>query len=151
VPVATIFILMAYSFHPGNMTAHLDSAPVSGIFTAVGTAGIIFSFLGFQQAIALAGETRNPGKYVPIALIAGAPPGLLKALGRLMMPEGKFRVIFNTQQALPWLVDWTWAAGRANVQRLKWKVPFGIGGALVGPCLELQLYLAMVMGAFAKS
>src|SRR5580698_9154830 len=62
VPVATIFILMAYSFHPGNMTAQLDSTPVSGIFTAVGTAGIIFSFLGFQQAIALAGETRNPGK-----------------------------------------------------------------------------------------
>ena len=50
-----------------------------------------------------------------------------------------------------WLVDWLWAAGRANVQRLKWKVPFGIGGALVGPCLELQLYLAMVMGASAQS
>jgi hypothetical protein len=84
---------------------------------------------------------------------AGVPPGLLKALGRLMMPkkEGKFRVIFNTQQTLPWLIDWLLAAGRANVQRLKWKVPFGIGGALVGPCLELQLYLAMVMGASAQS
>src|ERR1700733_587732 len=32
VPVATIFILLAYSFHPGNMTSHLDSTPVSGIF-----------------------------------------------------------------------------------------------------------------------
>ena len=81
VPVATIFILMAYSFHPGNMTAHLDSTPVSGIFTAVGTAGIIFSFLGFQQAIALAGETRNPGKYVPIALIGSVVIALIIYLG----------------------------------------------------------------------
>jgi amino acid transporter len=81
VPVATIFILMAYSFHPGNMTSHLDSTPVSGIFTAVGTAGIIFSFLGFQQAIALAGETRNPGKYVPIALIGSVLIALVIYLG----------------------------------------------------------------------
>ena len=81
VPVATIFILMAYSFHPGNMTLHLDSTPVSGIFTAVGTAGIIFSFLGFQQAIALAGETRNPGKYVPIALIGSVVIALIIYLG----------------------------------------------------------------------
>ncbi|HSN18519.1 MAG TPA: APC family permease [Gammaproteobacteria bacterium] len=81
VPVATIFILIAYSFHPGNMTSHLDSTPVSGIFTAVGTAGIIFSFLGFQQAIALAGETRNPGKYVPIALIGSVVIALIIYLG----------------------------------------------------------------------
>jgi len=81
VPVATIFILMAYSFHPGNMASHLDSTPVSGIFTAVGTAGIIFSFLGFQQAIALAGETRNPGKYVPIALIGSVVIALIIYLG----------------------------------------------------------------------
>lgn len=69
VPLATIGVLLAYSFHPGNLHAHLASAPVSGIFTAVATAGVIFSFFGFQQAIALAGETRNPGRYIPIALI----------------------------------------------------------------------------------
>ncbi|HEX2668763.1 MAG TPA: APC family permease [Gammaproteobacteria bacterium] len=81
VPVVTIFILMAYSFHPENMTAQLQSTPTSGIFTAVGTAGIIFSFLGFQQAIALAGETRNPGKYVPIALIGSVVIALIIYLG----------------------------------------------------------------------
>ncbi len=81
IPVATIFILLAYSFHPENMHAALDSTPTSGIFTAVGTAGIIFSFLGFQQAIALAGETRNPGKYVPIALIGSVVIALIIYLG----------------------------------------------------------------------
>lgn len=69
IPLATIGVLMAYSYHPENMTAHIASVPISGIFTAVATAGVIFSFFGFQQAIALAGETRNPGRYIPIALI----------------------------------------------------------------------------------
>ncbi len=81
IPLATIGILMAYSFHPGNMTAHAASTPVSGIFTAVATAGIIFSFLGFQQAIALAGETRNPGRYIPIALIGSVIISMLIYIG----------------------------------------------------------------------
>lgn len=81
IPVATIAILLAYSFHPGNMTAQLSSVPVSGIFTAVATAGIIFSYLGFQQAIALAGETRNPGRYIPIALIGSVVIGAVVYVG----------------------------------------------------------------------
>ena len=81
IPVATIGILLAYSFHPGNLTAQVSSVPVSGIFTAVSTAGIIFSYLGFQQAIALAGETRNPGRYIPIALIGSVVIGALIYVG----------------------------------------------------------------------
>ncbi|HET7674886.1 MAG TPA: APC family permease, partial [Gammaproteobacteria bacterium] len=81
IPLATIIVLLIYSYHPSNMTAHLDSAPASGMFTAVATAGIIFSYLGFQQAIALAGETRNPGKYVPIALIGSVIIGLIIYVG----------------------------------------------------------------------
>lgn len=81
IPLTTIGILMAYSFHPGNLTAHAGSTPISGIFTAVATAGIIFSFLGFQQAIALAGETRHPGKYIPIALIGSVIISMLIYIG----------------------------------------------------------------------
>ncbi|HEX5353443.1 MAG TPA: APC family permease [Rhodanobacteraceae bacterium] len=81
IPLATIGILMAYSFHPENMTAHLASTPVSGIFTAVATAGVAFSFLGFQQAIALAGETRNPGRYIPIALVGSVIISMLIYIG----------------------------------------------------------------------
>ncbi|MHB1869973.1 MAG: APC family permease [Steroidobacteraceae bacterium] len=81
IPIATIAILMAYSFHPQNMTTLVSSTPVSGIFTAVATSGIVFSFLGFQQAIALAGETRNPSRYVPIALISSVLIGMLIYVG----------------------------------------------------------------------
>ncbi|MFZ0499990.1 MAG: APC family permease [Steroidobacteraceae bacterium] len=81
IPVATIFVLMAYSFHPANMVAHTDSVPLSGVFTAVATAGIVFSFLGFQQAISLAGETRNPSRYIPLALIGSVLVGMLIYVG----------------------------------------------------------------------
>lgn len=81
IPLATIGILMVYSYNPGNMTAQMTDVPISGIFTAVATAGIAFSFLGFQQAIALAGETRNPGKYIPIALIGSVIISMLIYIG----------------------------------------------------------------------
>ena len=81
IPIATIFILMSYSFHPENMAAQTASVPASGVFTAVATAGIVFSFLGFQQAISLAGETRNPSRYIPLALIGSVLVGMLIYVG----------------------------------------------------------------------
>ncbi|HKI74111.1 MAG TPA: APC family permease [Pseudomonadales bacterium] len=81
IPIVTVGILMTLSFHPENLTAHTEQVPVSGIFTAVGTAGIIFSYLGFQQAIALAGETTNPSKYVPIALMGSVLIGAVVYIG----------------------------------------------------------------------
>lgn len=69
IPLISIVVLMSYSFHPGNFHLHLASLHPSGMLTAVSTAGIIFSFLGFRLAINLGGETRNPGKYIPIAVI----------------------------------------------------------------------------------
>lgn len=69
IPTASVAVLMAYSFHPGNFHAQLSSVDPAGMLTAVSTAGIIFSFLGFRLAINLGGETPNPGKYIPIAVI----------------------------------------------------------------------------------
>ncbi|HEY3893778.1 MAG TPA: APC family permease [Pseudonocardiaceae bacterium] len=40
-----------------------------GVFTAIPTAGIVFSFLGFRQGVELAGETKNPSVNVPFAVI----------------------------------------------------------------------------------
>ncbi len=40
-----------------------------GVFSSIATAGIVFSFLGFRQGIELAGETKNPKRNVPIAII----------------------------------------------------------------------------------
>ncbi|HET6587510.1 MAG TPA: APC family permease, partial [Oleiagrimonas sp.] len=39
-----------------------------GVFAAVATAGVVFSYLGFRQGVELAGETDNPQRNVPIAI-----------------------------------------------------------------------------------
>lgn len=61
------------AFHGRNFTAaeYGGFAPggMKGIFTAISTAGITFSFLGFRQGVELAGETDNPKRNVPFAVI----------------------------------------------------------------------------------
>ncbi len=62
------FLLTA--FHGENFTSHgFKPSGWHGVFTAIATSGIIFSFLGFRQGIELAGETDNPKRNVPIAVI----------------------------------------------------------------------------------
>ncbi|GIL26558.1 APC family permease [Actinocatenispora comari] len=66
--VIVMFLITA--FHGANFTSHgFAPAGPSGIFTAIATAGITFSFLGFRQGIELAGETNNPKRNVPFAVI----------------------------------------------------------------------------------
>jgi amino acid transporter len=66
--VAVAFLVTA--FHPHNFSSHgFAPSGVHGIFTAVATSGIVFSYLGFRQGIELAGETDNPRRNVPIAVI----------------------------------------------------------------------------------
>ncbi len=67
VVVVSLFIA---SFHGNNFTSH-GFAPTGteGIFGAVANAGILFSFLGFRQAVELAGETDNPRRNIPFAII----------------------------------------------------------------------------------
>jgi amino acid transporter len=66
--VIAAFLLTA--FHGENFTSH-SFAPEGGhgIFTAIATSGIVFSYLGFRQGIELAGETDNPKRNVPIAVV----------------------------------------------------------------------------------
>ena len=55
---------------PANFTSH-GFAPggLPGVFVAISTAGIVFSFVGFRQGIELAGESRNPKRNIPLAVI----------------------------------------------------------------------------------
>ncbi|SEM30819.1 Amino acid transporter [Luteibacter sp. UNCMF331Sha3.1] len=73
VPAATGIALIATSWNPGNFEigAHGGShaIDISSILTAVAISGIVFSFNGFQSPVNLAGEARNPGRSVPLAVI----------------------------------------------------------------------------------
>jgi amino acid transporter len=69
--VVVAFLLTAFHGHNFGAKEYGGFAPggSKGVFTAISTAGITFSFLGFRQAVELAGETENPKRNVPFALI----------------------------------------------------------------------------------
>src|SRR3954454_6063844 len=68
--VLTIVAFLVTSFHSENFSDHgFATNGLQGIFTAIATGGIIFSYLGFRQGIELAGETNNPKRNIPIAVI----------------------------------------------------------------------------------
>ncbi|MGH8371148.1 MAG: APC family permease [Gammaproteobacteria bacterium] len=69
-PIGTIIVLLIFSHHPENLAvpAHA-TGNVMNMFTAISTAGVFFSLFGFTQAIQLAGETANPARNIPIAVI----------------------------------------------------------------------------------
>lgn len=65
-----VIAFLASTFHAGNFHSH-GFAPAGGhgVFSSIATAGIVFSFLGFRQGVELAGESDNPRRNVPIAVI----------------------------------------------------------------------------------
>ena len=69
IPIITIVVLCVYSFHPENLIYASNGFSISDALPTIATAGIAFSFIGFRMAIDLAGESSNPKKQIPIALI----------------------------------------------------------------------------------
>lgn len=73
IPTVTGVALIASGFHHDNFSVgvhggtHAFNFPA--ILTAVATAGIVFSFNGFQSPVNLAGEARDPGRSVPFAVL----------------------------------------------------------------------------------
>src|ERR1700678_1061510 len=85
VPILTIIVLF-FKFHPHNFTAGV-AGPIPGdkggtngsggfmpygikaVFGAIPGAGVVFSYLGFEQADQLAGEIKNAQKNLPRAVI----------------------------------------------------------------------------------
>jgi len=78
-PLVTIFVLALTNFHTSNFTAANGFNPdkAHGILAAVSTGGIIFSYLGFEQADQLAGESKNPRRDIPIAIIGSIVLGII--------------------------------------------------------------------------
>lgn len=71
VPIMTVFILILFNFHLSNFTSSSGFAPYGwhGIFAALPLGGVIYSFLGANAVLQLAGEVKNPQRTIPLALI----------------------------------------------------------------------------------
>jgi amino acid transporter len=70
VPVGTAAVLIAYSFQPANFTSSgFAPSGLTGIFAAVSLGGVAVSLLGFRIVIEMAGESKNPQRDIPRAII----------------------------------------------------------------------------------
>src|SRR5439155_19259543 len=102
VPILAIIVLL-FKFHGGNFTAGgFMPGGIHALFAALPLAGIIFAYSGFEQCDQLAGEIKNPGRNLPLAItisvligtviycllqvafIVALPPALLGAHGGLI-------------------------------------------------------------------
>jgi amino acid transporter len=70
IPTLTIIALGIAAFHPGNFSAGGGFAPygAKGVLEAL-PAGVVFALIGFEQAVELAGEARDPARNIPRAII----------------------------------------------------------------------------------
>jgi amino acid transporter len=79
VPVLAVVALLLTSTHRENFTAAGGFMPFGwkGVFVALASGGVIFACLGFEQAVQLGGESRNPRRNIPLAIIVS----MLVAIG----------------------------------------------------------------------
>ncbi len=78
-PTFTVIVLLIVGLHGANFSKIGGFMPMksSGMLGAVASAGIVFSYLGFRQAVDLAGEAKNPQRDVPRALIVSIVIGII--------------------------------------------------------------------------
>jgi amino acid transporter len=73
IPVLAIVVLLLTHFHGSNFTGgggfFVKGSEVKDILIAIPSGGIVFSLLGFEQAVQLGGESRNPKRDLPRAVI----------------------------------------------------------------------------------
>ncbi len=73
VPIMTVVILLKLNFEPSHFSDEKTGgfAPFGwhGILAALPLGGVIYSFIGSNTVLQLAGETKNPQRSIPLALI----------------------------------------------------------------------------------
>jgi amino acid transporter len=82
VPILAIIVLLLTHFNFSNFSAEggfflKGSNPIKVIFQAIPGGGIVFALLGFEQAVQLGGESRNPRRDIPRAVIGATLVGAL--------------------------------------------------------------------------
>jgi amino acid transporter len=78
VPLLTIVVIMSLSFHPSNFTAGGGFAPhgAHGIFAAL-SLGVVFALQGFEQAVQMAGEAKDPQRHLSRAIMLAMAVGAI--------------------------------------------------------------------------
>jgi amino acid transporter len=73
IPIMTIIVLLVTHFHGSNFSHgggfFVKGAALKSILIAIPSGGIVFALLGFEQAVQLGGEAKNPKRDLPRAVI----------------------------------------------------------------------------------
>jgi amino acid transporter len=75
IPSLAAVVLMAASFHPSNVTAaggffvHGGAGPAQAVLSAITAGGIAFALMGFEGALEVGGESANPQRDLPRAVL----------------------------------------------------------------------------------
>ncbi len=131
-----------YSFKPaGSVPGGFAPYGVAGVLKAVALSGIVFSFLGFRQAVDMAGEAKNPQKDVPRAIMT--------AIGLAVVLYVMLQVVFIAGIA-PSAIVKGWAslsftspfAQVAAALGLGWLATLLYADAIISPAGTGNVYLA---------
>src|SRR5262245_310088 len=81
IPVLTVIVFLAVFHHFDNLTSQgfMPNGLPAG-FTAL-SSGIIFAYLGFEQAVEFGAESQNPQRNIPLAVIGSMVIGVVIYLG----------------------------------------------------------------------
>jgi amino acid transporter len=147
VPTLTVVALLVASAHGENFSGAGGFMPYGwkGVFLALASGGVVFACLGFEQAVQLGGETRNPGRNIPLAIIGGMifcvglyialQVAFIAALDPSRLSEGWSAVSFSGKAELfgPF-------AGLATALGLGWLAVMLYTAAIVSPGATGLLY-----------
>ena len=143
VPLFAILVVALASssgLHTSNFHAADGFAPygAQGVLSAVATSGIIFSYLGFEQADQLAGESKNPKRDIPIAVIGSIVLGIiiyiaLQVVFTLALPASEIGSTWNaTKGHVFGAFSGPWAQ-LASVVSLGWLAAILYADAIISP------------------
>lgn len=152
IPVACLIILLG-GMHWGNFTSRgfMPYGP-AGVLGGLSGGGVVFAFLGFEQADQLAGEARHPQRDIPFAVIGSVLIGLVVyVLAQMVfigaLPSGKLAGGFASL-----IPGGSGAPGMAGILGIGWLVvvsrvyvlvaPLGTGLAYSATASRLSLGMA---------
>jgi len=143
VPTLTIIVLALTAFHGSNFTSH-GFAPFGdhGVFAAV-SLGAMFSLVGFEQCVQLGGESKNPQRDIPRAVIGSLIIGavlyfILQVVFIAALPSSSFA---HGWGALNFSGDRGPLAGLAGGLGLTWLVYLLYADAVIAPSGSALCYV----------
>lgn len=154
-PTLTVVAFLIVGFHPHNFSSAGGFMPYGfgGVFAAISTGGIIFTYTGFRPMFDLAGEAKNPQRDLPRAFILAM---VIVGVLYLLLQTAFLGAVPGHDLAQGWshLVLTSPYANLAVALNLSWVAVILYGDAIISPFGTGLVYSAGVprgLFAFARN